>query len=84
MHRSVRPWSEHPVRRYLLRHGVGLLQRHLDECAACGRRIAQLLEKKPAAGAQRITRLLLKLSSKGKIINPGLETPNRLLFTKKF
>ena len=46
--------------------------------------IAQLLEKKPAAGAKRITRLLLELSSKGKIINPDPDTPNRLLFTKKF
>lgn len=46
--------------------------------------IAQLLEKRPGAGAPRITRLLLKLASKGKIINAGPDTPNRLLFTRKF
>jgi subtilisin family serine protease len=49
----------------------------------CGA-IALVLEKKPAASAKRITKILLRNTTKDKITNPGPGTPNRLLFTKKF
>jgi len=45
--------------------------------------IALLLEKKPAASAQRITNVLLRTSSQDKITNPDPNTPNRLLFTRR-
>ena len=46
--------------------------------------ISLLLEKKPAASAQRITNVLLRTSSQDKITNPDPNTPNRLLFTKRY
>jgi subtilisin family serine protease len=46
--------------------------------------IALLLEKKPSADGQQITNILINKSSKDKITNPGPNTPNRLLFTRKF
>ena len=46
--------------------------------------IALVLELKPAAGAQQITKTLLRKTSKGKISNPEGGTPNKLLFTRKF
>lgn len=46
--------------------------------------LALVLELKPAADAQQITRTLLRKTSKGKISNPEGGTPNKLLFTKKF
>jgi len=46
--------------------------------------IALLLKKKPAASAQRITNVLLRTSSQDKITNPDPNTPNRLLFTKRY
>ena len=46
--------------------------------------LALVLELKPAAGAQQITRTLLRKTSKDKITNPEGGTPNRLLFTKRF
>jgi subtilisin family serine protease len=49
----------------------------------CGA-LALVLEKKPAANAKKITKALLKKTSKDKISNPGPGTPNKLLFTKKF
>ena len=49
----------------------------------CGT-IALLLEKKPTASAEKITKSLLKAASKGKIVNPSPNTPNKLVYTKKF
>jgi subtilisin family serine protease len=46
--------------------------------------IALILDKKPGASAQKVTKLLLKQTSKNQIKNPDPNTPNKLLFTKKF
>ena len=46
--------------------------------------IALIYDKKPSASSAAITKLLIRKSSKDKITNPGPNTPNRLLFTKRF
>jgi len=46
--------------------------------------IALLLEKNPDADAQSITNLLIRKTTKNKITNPDPNTPNRLLFTRRF
>ena len=46
--------------------------------------VALALEKKPGASAAVITKFVLRNTSKNKITNPDPNTPNRLLFTKRF